>query len=415
MVRNPSALTKTRFELVVIGGGINGAAVAREAALRGLRVALVDAGDFAAGTSSRSTKLIHGGLRYLEQFDFRLVRESRRERRILRDAAPHLAQPLPFMLPIYRGDPYFPLKIRAGLALYDLLGNLGRQDRHRMLSPREALKLVPALRPDGLRAGATYYDSATDDARLTVEMILDAAEHGALVANYVQVCGFAPENRAGKRDDGIATAEAQDRITGAKIEISSRYWVNATGPWVDRVRALVPGFDGSRTVRLTKGTHLIIPQVAPHHALFAAIPDDRRIFVMVPWKGYSLLGPTDTDFTGDPANVRPEPSDMDYLLAAANRVLSHPIGAKRILGSFSGLRALVIEPDERPSSNTRGHRFHRDPWAGNIVSVCGGKLTTARALGEKLLDELAQETGPSHGPSASRHPSRQAPLPGGHT
>ncbi|MBI4166184.1 MAG: FAD-dependent oxidoreductase, partial [Acidobacteria bacterium] len=164
-----------------------------------------------------------------------------------------------------------------------------------------------------------------------------------------------------------------------------------------------------------KGTHLIIPQVAPHHALFAAIPDDRRIFVMVPWKGYSLLGPTDTDFTGDPATVRPEPSDMDYLLAAANRVLSHPIEANRILGSFAGVRALVMKPDARPSSNTRGHRFHRDPWAGNIVSVCGGKLTTARALGEKLLDELAQETGPSHGPSASRHPSRQAPLPGGHT
>lgn len=412
MQRNPEAISKTRFDLVVIGGGINGAAVARAAALRGFKVALVEAGDFAAGTSSRSSKLIHGGLRYLEQFDFRLVRESRRERKILHDVAPHLAQSLPFLLPIYEGDPYFPLKIRAGLTLYDLLGNLGHDDRHRMLAPQEAVKLVPRLRTEGLRAGAVYYDSATDDARLTIEMILDAAEHGAAVANYVEVRALAP---ADKNNGDIATAEAQDRASGATFEIASRFWVNATGPWVDQVRARVPGFDGSRTVRLTRGTHLILPQVSASHALFAAIPHDGRIFLMIPWLGYSLLGTTDTDFEGDPGSVRPEPSDTEYLLNALNRVLKHPIKADQVAGSFAGLRALVVEPGERPSANTREHRFHRDPWAGNLISICGGKLTTARALGEKLLDEIAADVGPVSGTAVHRHPSRDAALPGGRT
>jgi glycerol-3-phosphate dehydrogenase len=239
-------------------------------------------------------------------------------------------------------------------------------------------------------------------------MILDAAEHGAAVANYVDVRAFAQSGERGE----TTTAEAHDRASGATFEIASRCWVNATGPWVDRVRAMVPGYDGSRTVRLTKGTHLILPQIS---AKFAAIPDDGRIFLMIPWLGYSLLGTTDTDFEGDPGGVRPDPSDTEYLLNALNRVLRHPIRADQVAGSFAGLRALVIEPAEHPSTNTREHRFHRDPWARNFISICGGKLTTARALGEKLLDEIAAEVGPGLGTAAHSHPSRDAVLPGGHT
>lgn len=415
MERNPSALPKTRFDLVVIGGGINGAATAREAALRGLKVALVEANDFAAATSSRSTKLLHGGLRYLEQFDFRLVRESRLERRLLHEVAPHLARPLPFLLPIYDGDPYYPLKIRAGLTLYDLMGNLGRADRHRMYAPAEAVGLLPALRPEGLRAAAIYHDSETDDARLTIEMAVDAAEHGAIVANYTELRALGLATQAGRKGGEILTAEAQDRLSGQRYEISSRFWINATGPWVDHVRALVPGYDGSRTIRLTKGTHLIVPQVSPRYALFAAVPSDGRIFLMLPWNGYSLLGTTDTDFQGDPARVRPEPGETEYLLNAANRVLSQAITADQVAGSFAGLRALVIEPGESPSANTREHRFHRDPWVRNFVSICGGKLTTARALGEKLVDEIVDQLDPRPGLAARARPSRQAALPGGHT
>lgn len=412
MTRNPEALSKTKFDLAVIGGGVQGAAVAREAALRGLKVALVDAGDFAGGTSSRSSKLIHGGLRYLEQFAFRLVREARRERRLLLRLAPHLARPLPFLLPIYHGDPYYPLKIRVGLSIYDLLGNLGREDRHRMLSPGEALRLVPALRGEGLRAGAIYGDSETDDARLTLEYVLDAAERGAVVSNYTEVRALCMSSGTASQGE-VVSAEAEDQLTGRRHEISARFWVNAAGPWVDHVRALVPGFDGTKTLRLTKGTHLILPIVSPTHALFAAITPGDRIFVMFPWHGYALLGTTDTDFEGDPASVKPDAADTAYLLHAVNRVLRRPFKAEQVLGSFAGLRALVMEPGRRPSDVTREYRFHYDAWAGNLVSICGGKLTTARSLGENLVNQIVGRLGIS--PSADGRSSREVPLPGGNT
>lgn len=420
MKRDFAALGKSTFDLCVIGGGVQGAATAREAALRGFKVVLVEARDFSSGTSSRSSKLIHGGLRYLEQLDFKLVAEARRERRLLQQLAPHLARPMPFLLPIYRGDGYSPLKIRMGLTLYDLLGNLGRQDRHRMLSAKSAVELMPALSSDGLRAAALYHDSSTDDARLTLEYVLDAAEHGAVVANYAEVRGLATSTRAGARE--VVAAEVEDCLTGRRIELSARYWVNAAGPWVDRVRALLPGFDGSKTVRLDKGTHLLIPPVTGRHALLAPVLSDGRVFLIVPWHNCALLGTTETDFEGDPATVRPDRADTEYLLAAANRVLRRQLTAQDVAGCWTGLRALAVEPresDKPASASTREYRFHEDPWARNIVSICGGKLTTARALGEKLTDfmtarfsrmGLAAPLAPAEGPS-----SRSLPLPGGYT
>jgi glycerol-3-phosphate dehydrogenase len=414
MHRDLEALTRGTFDLVVIGGGIHGAATAREATLRGLKVALVEARDFASGTSGRSSKLIHGGLRYLEQFDFRLVRESRRERRLLVRLAPHLAYPVPFVLPIYRGDPYFPFKIRVGLTIYDLLGNLGPEDRHQMLTPDEALRRVPALRPEGLRAAAIYHDSETDDARLTLENVLDAAERGAVVANYTEIRALTLSPR-GARNRMVATAEAEDHLTGRRYEIAARFWVNAAGPWVDHVRALLPGFDGSRTLRLTKGTHLIIPPIAGPYALLAAIPGEDRVFLTVPWGNWTLLGTTDTDFEGDPAGVQPDAVEARYLLRALNRVLRQPVGTEQVLGSFAGLRALVMEPGRSPSATTREYRFHWDRWAKNFVSICGGKLTTARALAEKLVDQVAARLAVSLPSPLGNYPSRRILLPGGHT
>lgn len=413
MQRDLDTLAKQTFDLVVIGGGINGAATAREAALRGLRVALVEAEDFASGTSSRSSKLIHGGLRYLEQFDFRLVHESRAERRLLLKLAPHLAWPLPFVLPIYRGDPYYPLKIRAGLTIYDLMGSLGRADRHRMLSAEEVLRLIPALRSKGLIAAAIYHDSETDDARLTLENVLDAADHGAAVANYAEIRALSLSTRGRARE--VVSAEVEDRLTGRRYEIAARFWVNATGPWVDRVRALLPGFDRSPSVRLTKGVHLILPAVDPRHALFAAILPGERVFLMVPWYAHTLLGTTDTDFEGDPASARPEPADIDYLLAAANRVLRQRLQPDHVLGCFAGLRALAIDPDaarSSPSENTREYRLHEESETRNFISICGGKLTTARALGEKLLKHIAGRLGTVSSRGLS---SRKVPFPGGRT
>lgn len=408
MERNLDALAGRQFDLVVIGGGINGAAAAREAALRGLSTALIDAGDFASGTSSRSSKLIHGGLRYLAQGDFKLVREARLERRRLLRLAPHLAQPLPFLLPIYRGDPYSPLKMRAGLTLYDWLGNLGRQDRHRFYSSKETVSLVPCLRGENLRAGAVYHDSLTDDARLTFENVLDAAGNGAVTANYAKLRHFAVDASRG----AITHAEVEDRLTGRSYEIAGRYWVNATGPWVDQVRALVPRFDGSTTIRMTKGVHVLLPCVSERFALFAAILPGDRVFLMMPWHGHSLLGTTDTEYVGDPEDVSPQPADVEYLLGALNRVLREPLKAESVLGCYAGLRALVVESGKNPSANTREYRFHRDPWTKNLITVCGGKLTTSRALGEKLIDFVAAGL-PGFSPEAASAPSRTRPLPGG--
>ena len=409
MERELTRLTKQVFDLAIIGGGINGAATAREAALRGLKVALVEARDFASGTSSRSSKLIHGGLRYLDQFAFGLVRESRLERRLLHQIAPHLSRTLPFLLPIYHGDPYYPLKIHAGLTLYDLLGNLGREDRHRMLSREETLQVISALRPDGLRAGAVYFDSETDDARLTLEYILDAAQHSTVVANYTEVrkfeCGPAP----GRNSSEVIAAEVFDSFAGRSYEMRARFWVNAAGPWVDRVRALVPGFDGKSTIRLTRGTHLILPQVNHTHALFAAIPPGDRVFLLLPWNGFSLLGTTDTDFDGDPASVRPDAEDAEYLLRAVNRVLQKPFAPNDVLGCFAGLRALVIEPGRSPSENTRESRVHSEPSVKNFISICGGKLTTARALGVSVVKAVLGRLGLN---PKQRHDTRYEPLPG---
>ncbi|MGE5326158.1 MAG: glycerol-3-phosphate dehydrogenase, partial [Deltaproteobacteria bacterium] len=412
MNRDPQSLSKEKFDLAIVGGGIQGAATARDAAMRGLKVALVDGGDFAGATSSRSSKMIHGGLRYLEQYDFRLVHEARRERRLLLKLAPHLAQPVPFLLPIYHGDPYSPFKIRLGLTLYDLMGNLGRRDLHKMLSPEDTVRRVPALRGEALRAGAVYFDSETDDARLTFENILDAANHGAMVSNYTRIRALSVSSGNGRPE--VQTAEAEDLLTGRKHEVAARFWINAAGPWVDHVRAFLPGYDGSRTVRLTKGTHILVPPVSGPFAMFAAILPGKRVFVMVPWHGHALLGTTDTDYDGDPADVRPERADAEYLLAALNRVLARPLGLSDVACAFAGLRALAVQQGRSPSENTREYVLHEDPWAANFVSICGGKLTTARALGEKVTDLVVARLGDAPA-GAHAHPTRKAPLPGGQT
>ncbi|HXZ88163.1 MAG TPA: glycerol-3-phosphate dehydrogenase/oxidase [Candidatus Binataceae bacterium] len=283
-----------------------------------------------------------------------------------------------------------------------------------MLAPAEALHRIPALRPDGLRGGAVYFDSVTDDARLTLENVVGAADHGAVILNYTEIRALSVSGRGGGHNAEVVTAEAEDRLTGRRHEIAARYWVNATGPWVDHIRALLPGFDGSKSVRLAKGTHIVLPPVSGPYAMFAAILPGDRIFVMAPWHGHALLGTTDTDFDGDPASVHPDRADIEYLLNALNRVLRRPLGACDVVGSFAGLRALALQPGRSPSANTREHRFHRDARVKNFISVCGGKLTTARALGEKLVDLILAEMGPVAGPAKLGRPTRQVPLPGGH-
>ncbi|HTV54453.1 MAG TPA: FAD-dependent oxidoreductase, partial [Terriglobia bacterium] len=253
--------------------------------------------------------------------------------------------------------------------------------------------------------------SETDDARLTFENALDAAELGAVVMNHAEVRGF---STAAAGENCLGVAEIEDRLSGRKHELAARFWVNAAGPWVDAVRSIVPGYDGSRTIRMTKGIHVILPLVSETYGLFAAIKGDGRIFLAMPWHGRTLLGTTDTDYDRDPELVDPDRSEVEYLIGAVNRVLRKPFKPGDALGSFAGLRALVVEQGRSPSANTREHRFHRDPWAKNLVTVCGGKLTTARALGEALIDLIASELpSPAAAPGSLCAPSRRRPLPGG--
>jgi glycerol-3-phosphate dehydrogenase len=337
------------LDLLVIGGGINGAGIAREAALRGLRTALVDKGDFASGTSSRSSKLIHGGLRYLEQGDVRLVLEASLERDLLRRVlAPHLVRPLPFFFPVYQGGPVSLWKLRGGLLAYDVLAGFRNIARHRIVRGAAAVDLEPKIRRDGLVGGALYYDCATDDARLVLETILAAEDAGASCLNYVAV------ERFEKREARIVGAWLRDREPAAEgpVLVRARSVVNATGPWLDGIRELDdPG--AARLLRPTKGVHVVVERerVGNRHAVVLNAVADRRVLFVIPWGDRALVGTTDTDHPGDPDHVTIESEDVDYLLETVNAHFPEArLGPSDVVAAFAGLRPLVAgaRRDRRP-------------------------------------------------------------------
>ncbi len=400
-------LRAENFDLAVIGGGINGAAIARDAAMRGLRVALVDRGDFAGATSSRSSKLIHGGLRYLPQGQFRLVREALHEReRLRRLTAPHLVHPIQFLFPFYRGRKPGRFSVWAGLVLYDLLARLPSAQRHRRLSAAGVIDQEPALVTSNLTGGALYYDGWGDDARLTLENALDAAIHGAAIANRVAIEGF---SCAGSK---IAAASARDLIGDTAFELRARHFVNAAGPWLDDLRRMdEPG--ASPSVRLTKGVHLVVSaeRLPVRNSLVLGDPAGRILFVM-PRDGWVMIGTTDTDFDGDRehvrAQVRANDADIVYLLDLVNAAIpTAGLTADDVAYSFAGLRALEIgEPGRAPSSVSREEVVIES--ASGLLSVAGGKLTTHRAIAQKIVDELMRRLGRTPGPC----PTLKTPLPG---
>jgi glycerol-3-phosphate dehydrogenase len=344
------------FDLAVIGGGINGAAIARDAAMRGLRVALIDRGDFAGATSSHSSsKLIHGGLRYLPQGQLRLVRESLCERERLRLlTAPHLVHSIRFLFPCYRDRNPGRFSLWAGLMLYDLMARMPAALRHRRLSARDVREVEPALARTGfegdeLTGGALYYDGWGDDARITWENALDAAIHGAAIVNHVAIEGF---SRTGAR---ITAAAARDSIGGTAIELRARRFVNATGPWLDDVRRMdEPGAVAG--VRLTKGVHLVVSGVRlpVRDSLVLSDAAGRIVFVM-PRDGWVTIGTTDTDFDGDRENLRADDADIGYLLDLVNAAIpAASLSANDVAYSFAGLRALEMADGGRaPSSISR--------------------------------------------------------------
>jgi glycerol-3-phosphate dehydrogenase len=397
-------LKREEFDLGVIGAGINGAAIARDAAMRGLRVALVERGDFAGGTSSRSSKLIHGGFRYLPQGQLRLVYSALRERELLRRrTAPHLVHPVRFLFPLYKGRGYGRFTMATGLWLYDLFARVPRAERHETLSAARVREMEPALARHGLRGGATYFDAWGDDARLTLENALDAALHGAAVANCTAAEGFS------KSSGRLRAAALRDCLAGRTFELRARVFVNAAGPWVDEVRRLddpaVPP-----CVRLTKGVHLVLPRTSLPVSDWMALSDPAaRIVFVMPHDRYVVVGTTDTDYHADAGAVAADEADLEYLLGVLGESLpGMKLTREDIASSFAGLRALVLDGQgsRAPSAVSREEVILES--ASGLLTVAGGKLTTHREVAEKLVTRLTR--GLNH-PSAGCA-TAVTPLPG---
>ncbi len=392
------------FDLCVIGGGINGAAVARDAALRGLTVALLESRDFASGTSSRSSKLVHGGVRYLQQGDVALVLESCRERDLLRTrVAPHLVRGQRFVFPIYEDDSVAVWQLRVGLTVYDLLAGFRNVEPHRHLTVAGVREHEPALAVEGLCGGALYFDCWTDDARLTLETVLAARSLGAAVLNHAEVTAL--EKDAGGR---LAAAQVRDMLSGATTLVRARAFVNVAGPWLDHVRRLDdPG--APPRLRLTKGVHAIFDRSRIGNRDAVVIRGlDGRVMFAIPWQSQTLVGTTDTFYSGDPAEVRADGDDVDYLLGAVNRAFpSADVTARDIISTYAGLRPLVAPEDERSASDvSREDQIFESP--AGLISLGGGKLTTHRHVAELLVDRVAEGLGRKTG----RCRTAEVPLPG---
>jgi glycerol-3-phosphate dehydrogenase len=376
MLRDTRRLARGQYDLLVIGGGINGAAIAHLGVCCGLRVALLEKGDFASGTSSKTTKLIHGGLRYLEHLEFDFVRESLKERAIQLKSAPHLVKPIPFIIPVYKTDRRPLWMMKLGVWLYDLLSTPYSLGHYRSLSAEEIVQLVPELNRDGLVGGVEYYDAQMDDARLCLENVLSADAKGAHVANYTEVVSFIKEN--GK----VIGVQARDLLEKTTFEVRSKKTVCAVGPWSN----LLLKMDNRHTkprIRPTKGIHIVYrPQISPQ-ALVIPSHQDNRIFFVIPWKGHSLVGTTDTDYTASPDEVGVEEEDIRYLLEESKRVFPQIEFKKEdIITTFAGLRPLVDHAGQ-PSKVSRKHTIE-ETYSG-LIFVTGGKYTAYRKIAEECL------------------------------
>lgn len=390
------------FDLVIVGGGINGAGIAHDAALRGLKVVVIEQRDLAFGTSSRSSKLIHGGLRYLEHYQFKLVFEGTNERNALRGIAPHLVRPLLFALPVYEGARHPLWLVDVGLWMYDSLARLQRRRRHTTLrSPKRMLEREPLLSSRGLTGGIIYYDCMTDDARLTLENAMAAAELGSPILTHASVVKI-----DGVHGRGPVIVEVRDELTCKHFTLRGRAVVNGTGAWADRTRGLAQ-IDSS-VVRPTKGVHLVIPRgrLPIHHANALLAPQDGRVFFAIPWNGLTVIGTTDTDFRGDPGVVRVDAADVEYLLLAANHNFPGArLDADDVIATWAGLRPLISADTDSASDVPREHKIFRD---GRLITVAGGKLTTYRRMAAEVVDEAADAAGLRCAESSTAH----ALLPG---
>lgn len=376
MRRDVSRLENRNFDLLVVGGGINGAGIAHLAAAAGAVVALIEKDDWASGASSASTKLLHGGLRYLEHFEFDLVAESLRERSIQLKIAPHLSRALAFVIPVYRGDARPLWMMRIGVMLYQLLSGRWSLGRHRGLTKDEIMACAPGISREGLVGGVEYFDARMDDARMCLENVLMADHFGAVAANRVKAEDFIRENG---RAVGV---KARDALSGRLLEISAARIIVAAGPWSDEIIQKDQP-DSPRRLRATKGVHVIYEGEVASKAFLIQSRQDRRVFFMIPFNGHSLIGTTDTDYHGDPDDVRVDEADIDYLLKEASRVFpAVTFDRSRIIASFAGLRPLVAEAGQ-PSRISRKHTV--DMLRDGVYFLMGGKYTTYRAIAGEVI------------------------------
>lgn len=383
-------ITKEHFDIIVIGGGITGGGIALDAASRGLKVLLLEKGDFASGTSSKSTKLIHGGLRYLKQFDFWLVKEVGSERAIVHKLAPHLVLPEKMLLPLIEGGSYGKWLTSVGLKVYDILAQVSGDDKRKMLEKKEAMALEPLL-PKKMVKGAGYYaEYRTDDARLTLENIKTSLQYGAEALNYAEVTNFIyKENR-------VKGAIVKDHFSGDEFSVNANYVVSAAGPWVDELRSINNSKKGKR-LHLTKGVHLVFP----HHKLpvkqsvYFDVPDGRMIFA-IPRGKITYVGTTDTNYNLDKDKVETDFADAIYLIAAVNNMFpSINLEMEDIESSWAGLRPLIHEEGKSASELSRKDEIFTSETG--LISIAGGKLTGYRIMAERIVNRIAKKINEEEG------------------
>jgi glycerol-3-phosphate dehydrogenase len=412
-------LADETFDVLVIGGGVTGAGVALDAASRGLKTALVEKSDFASGTSSKSSKMVHGGLRYLQQREIRLVYENLAERQRLLDNAPHLVSPLPFLIPLFGRDGVVSKTLArsysSALWLYDLTGGWRIGERHHEVSKQEALEHLPTLNTDHLVAGFLYFDARADDARLTLTLARTAAiEFGAAMANYTPVVQM---NTSGGAIRG-ARVQPDAADPSSAFDVRARVVVNATGVWADDVRALDEGTH-PKSIRPAKGVHVTVPadRLPCDIAAVIPVPKDKRSIFVVPWPGTDLvyLGTTDTDYTGPLDDPACTPEDVDYLLEAANNITTSRLTRADVTGVWAGLRPLLAPErghvSERTADLSRRHTVMTS--SDGVVTVTGGKLTTYRKMAQDTVDAVVRELGES--PRRRRCVTKDLPLIGATT
>ena len=393
--KTAAILAKESFDLVVIGGGITGGGIALDAASRGLKVALLEKGDFASGTSSKSTKLIHGGLRYLKQFDFWLVKEVGSERAIVHQLAPHLVLPEKMLLPLIEGGSYGKWLTSVGLKVYDILAQVTGDDKRQMLNKKEALKLEPLL-PKKILNGAGYYaEYRTDDARLTIENIKTSLLYGAVPLNYAKVTDFI------YNDDRVAGVVMHDLLSDQKINITSKYVISAAGPWVDDLRTINQSKKGKR-LHLTKGVHLVFPfdKLPVKQSVYFDIPDGRMMFA-IPRGKITYVGTTDTNYNLDKNDIRTDMADAIYLISAVNNMFPDiELNMDDIISSWAGLRPLIHEEGKSASELSRKDEIFTSD--SGLISIAGGKLTGYRKMAERVVNRIVKKLEEEHQISAKK-------------